>query len=159
MISLRIIDEENFVKCISLKLTIEQQEHIASNCYSLAEAYAMRNSLSIPIPYAVYFEEDIVGFVMFEYQPFIENNPEFDEAVFYISRMMIDKKYQGKGYGREALQQAIDFMKSYPEKAKAVVLSCSKDNSKAYKLYKTFGFQFTGEVDEDGDEYLRLELQ
>ncbi|WDV45367.1 GNAT family N-acetyltransferase [Clostridiaceae bacterium M8S5] len=159
MVDLRIIDENNFIECISLKLTDEQKEFIASNSFSLAEAYAHRNNPVKYYPFGIYNNNKMIGFIMFEYNPFIENDADFDEPIFYISRMMIDINHQGKGYGKEALEKALRFMKSYKQgDVEAIVLSCDKTNERAYKLYESYGFKFTGEIDEDGDNYLRLSL-
>ncbi|NLA71131.1 MAG: hypothetical protein GX850_01665 [Clostridiaceae bacterium] len=37
---------------------------------------------------------------MAEYQPADPDDPE-DEDIYYLSRMMIEKKYQNQGYGKQ----------------------------------------------------------
>ena len=54
---------------------------------------------------------------------------------------MIDKKYQGKGYGKEALKQIIDFIKIYPlGKTDYCWLSYEEENEVARNLYISMGF-------------------
>lgn len=161
MIELRKITEVNFEKCLMLRLTDEQQEYIASNSYSLAEAYAIENEgLNRAMPYAIYNDDVMIGFVMAVYQPIDVTDPEDDEEVYYLPRLMIDKMYQGKGYGKEAMKKIIDIMRTFPYgKADAVVLSCSRDNTIAYELYKSLGFIDTGDIDDDGDCYCRLDFK
>lgn len=161
MVELKEITEENFEECIGLNLTEEQWEYIASNAYSLSEAYALKNDGKyIPMPYAIYNGDDMVGFIMAVYQPIDEDDPEDDENVYYLSRMMIDKRYQGNGYGKEAMLKMIGLMQLFLYgSAESVVLSCSKENVVAYGLYKSLGFVETGECDEDGDVYCRLGLK
>ena len=161
MVELKDINEDNFEECIALKLNKEQSKFIASNLFSLAEAYAIKNSgMNTPITYGVYNDNIMVGFIMAVYQPIDKNDPEDFENVFYLARMMIDSKYQGKGYGKQAMIKMIEIMKEYPYgAADAVVLSCSRDNTIANKLYSSLGFIDTGETDEDGDVYLRLDLR
>ena len=40
MVTLREISVDNFEECLSLSVSEDQKKHIASNAYSLEEAYA-----------------------------------------------------------------------------------------------------------------------
>ena len=54
---------------------------------------------------------------------------------------MIDEKYQNKGFGKEALKKAIEFIKTKPcGEAKYITLSYEKENVVAKNLYASFGF-------------------
>lgn len=161
MISLRKITYDNFEECLRLTVTDEQKQFVASNAYSLSEAYALTSHrLYVPMPLAIYDDDTMVGFVMFNYEPIDENNPDDTEDIYYLARMMIDKRHQGKGYGKEAMRQVLELIKTFPLGcASAVVLSCNPDNVPAYKLYKSFGFTEMGIQDDDGDNLLRLPLE
>ena len=52
---------------------------------------------------------------------------------------MIDKKYQGKGYGKIALTQVIDYVKSFKVFTEIKTSYVPTDNS-AEGFYKNFGF-------------------
>lgn len=55
---------------------------------------------------------------------------------------MIDKKYQGKGYGKEAMKLALDFTHTFPcGNANYCWLSYNPENEVARKLYRSFGFE------------------
>jgi len=85
MVELREINEKNFNECIALELTEEQSEFIASNIYSLAEAYAITNSgINKPMTYGIYNDGTMVGFIMVVYQPIDENDPDDSEFQHYI---------------------------------------------------------------------------
>lgn len=85
MVELKEINEDNFEECIALKLNKEQSKFIASNLFSLAEAYAIKNSgMNTPITYGVYNDNIMVGFIMAVYQPIDKNDPEDFENVFYL---------------------------------------------------------------------------
>ena len=72
-------------KCIALELTEEQSEFIASDIYSLAEAYAITNSgINKPMTYGIYNDGTMVGFIMVVYQPSDENDPDDSEFQHYI---------------------------------------------------------------------------
>ena len=160
MIELKKITEDNFKECISLDLTVEQGEYIATNAYSLSEAYAINNDgINTAMPYAIYSDNEMVGFVMAEYQPIDENDPDDNENIYYLSRLMIDKRFQGKGYGKKGMIKMIEIMKTFPYgSAEAIILSCNRQNKVAYELYKSLGFVDTDEFDETGDSYCRLAL-
>lgn len=159
MIRLKDITEDNFEECINLRVSEEQSKFIASNAYSLCEAYALTNhEFYVPLPYAIYYKKTMIGFTMFVYQPMDDDDPHDDEDIYYLSRIMIDKKYQGLGYGKLALKKVINFIKTFPQgEADAIVLSCNPKNEPAYSLFKSFGFM---EIitDSDGDKLLRLDL-
>ncbi len=160
MITLQKITEENFEECLALSVSEGQKRFVASNAYSLAEAYALTNhSLQVPLPYAVYYGDEMVGFAFAVYQPRDESDPSDTESVYYLARMMIDKNHQGKGFGKAAVANILETLKSCPcGKADAIVLACSPQNEPAYSLYKSFGFIETGETDDDGDNLLRLDM-
>ncbi|PIB63289.1 GNAT family N-acetyltransferase, partial [Pseudomonas sp. 2995-1] len=80
--------------------------------YSLAQAYvALFNEGFTAIPYAIYENDRMVGFIMMYYVTAEEN--EFgDESAYGILRFMIDKKYQGKGFGKKSLAKALEYIRT-----------------------------------------------
>ena len=84
----------------------------------------------------------MVGYVMVIYDYDI---PEYD-----IWHMMIDEAEQGKGYGSEALDRVLQYIRTKPfGDSDRVALTCSKNNPAARKLYESRGFSATGNEDED----------
>ena len=72
-------------------------------------------------------------------------NPEYD-----IWHMMIDETQQGKGYGKAALKLILDYIEEKPfGNSDRVVLTCNKNNTYALNMYKSLGFEMTGNEDED----------
>ena len=68
---------------------------------------------------------------------------------------MIDKAYQGKGYGKEAVRLALEFIKTLPcGTAEYCWLSYEPENDTARKLYSSFGFAETDEM--DGEEMIAV---
>lgn len=136
-ISLREITMENFHDCIHLELEDAQRNYVASNMYSLAEAKA--DGVSVPL--AIYDGDTMVGFIMYDYNE--------GEQVGYISRLMVDRRHQRKGYGRYAMNQVIDRLRAYKDR-KYIQTSYAPENAAAGKLYESLGFVKTGEIS-DGE--------
>ncbi len=144
-IELREITMANFYECINLKLKKEQENFVASNTYSLAEAKA--DNVSIPL--AIYHNDKMIGFTMFW----------FDEKneMGWIDRLMIDEKYQKNGFGKETMIEVIRILKEN-EKCKKIRTSFGLKNEAAGKLYDSLGFVKTGELS-DGEVVCILQLK
>ena len=68
---------------------------------------------------------------------------------------MIDAKFQGRGYGKEALNLALEFIRTFPcGKAEYCWLSYEPENKAAQDLYRSYGFVETGE--KDGEELIAV---
>jgi diamine N-acetyltransferase len=140
MIELKAITEENFLDAFRLTLAPGQEEFVSHPIRSLAQAYVYRNQCQ---PFGIYAAGKMVGYVMVIYDCDV---PEYD-----IWHMMIDAAQQGRGYGSEALDCALRYIRTKPFGASdRVALTCSKNNPIAQKLYESRGFRATGV--EDGDE-------
>jgi len=144
-ITLRKPDNDTFHECIKLKVGDDQQGFVASNMFSLAEAYAD----GVSNARAIYADEQIVGFIMYDFAP--------KESRGYITRLMVDAAHQGNGHGRAAMQQVIDLFKGNPD-CREIYTSVVPKNERAKKLYISLGFKLTGEVD-DGEEVLLIDLR
>ena len=67
-----------------------------------------------------------------------------------VRRFMIDKRYQGKGFGREAVRLALEFIRTWPSgRSEACVTSYTPENEVATKLYASFGFVENGDIVDD----------
>ena len=89
----------------------------------------------------------MIGFGVDDYW---DGAPPVATANYNLWRLMIDEKYQNKGYGREAVRLALDFINTLPcGKAECCWLSYEPENEIARRLYQSFGFEETGEMDCD----------
>lgn len=151
MISLKEVDSKNVFDIVNLKVKKDQENFVASNSASIIEAYVTVKANGIALPFGIYDNLTLIGFVMLGYgnEP-DEDNPKIAKDNYCIWRFMIDEKYQGNGYSKEALKVILDYIKTFPAgKAKYCWLSYEKENIVAEKLYKSFDFLPNGEVEED----------
>ena len=151
MIHLEKLTYENFYEVFELKVKKEQYPFVASNLFSIAEAYVTEVNGGHVYPFVIYNDKKIVGFIQLAYgENADQDGVSMEKDSYEVWRFMIDKRYQGRGYGKEALRQAIDFIKTFPcGKAKYCWISYEPENVIAKKLYASFGFEETGEMCED----------
>lgn len=92
----RDIDKSNYWDCMMLKIDDSQEGFVADNKQLLVEAIYEDGLYTL----GIYYEDIMVGFVLYDY----------DEAFhgWSMSRFMIGKQFQGKGYGKQAV---IDFLR------------------------------------------------
>ncbi|WP_416150111.1 GNAT family N-acetyltransferase [Salipaludibacillus sp. HK11] len=159
MIEFRKITWDNFEECISLKLNEKQNNFLATNVYSLAQSYvALLNDESPAMTFAIYDKDTMIGFIMM-YHDTAGENEYGNEACYGILRFMIDKKYQGKGYGKNAMAKALEYIKTFPQgEAKAVYIAYESKNKVAKQLYASFGFKETGEVNDADEVIVKLDF-
>ncbi len=139
MLELRPITEDNFLDAFRLELAPGQERFVSHPIRSLAQAYVYRDQCR---PFGIYAEGTMVGYVMVIYDYDI---PEYD-----IWHMMIDKAQQGRGFGGEALDRVLDYIRTGPfGDSDRVALTCGKENPIARKLYESRGFSATENGDED----------
>jgi diamine N-acetyltransferase len=141
-VTLRDVTAGNWRAVARLELDPAQDDLVASNLYSIAESKfdpAAR-------PRAVYAGKRVVGFLMYDVSG--------TEASIY--RFMIDRRHQGKGYGRAALERALAEIRAIPE-VKKVSIGYMPENPVTKSFYASFGFREVG-LDEDGEMLAELEL-
>ena len=159
MINLRPINQDNVLQIVNLKA---DEKFVGSNAISLAEAYAYYQSKGeMPIVFGIYNDDVPVGFTMIDYYDEASELAKDDnegEPFYYLWRVMIDEKYQNKGFGRPAMNLIIQELKKFPKgRANAFITGVMLDNEITYNFYKSFGFAETGEA--DGNEiFLRMSL-
>ncbi len=140
MLELKPITEENFLDAFQLQLAPGQEQFVSHPIRSLAQAYVYREQCQ---PFGIYADGKMVGYVMVIY--------DYDVPEYDIWHMMIDASAQGRGYGSEALDRVIDYIRKKPfGDSNRIALTCNKSNPLALKLYERKGFAATGA--ENGDE-------
>lgn len=144
-VRLEPIDATNRDAVLSLELAEDQQDFLADNASSLKEARRDEDAR----PRAVVAGGRVVGFLMYD------ASQDDDEALIY--RFMIDRRAQGRGYGRAALAALIAEIRGLSHVRDVLVLYMP-ENEGARRLYHAAGFADEG-TDEDGEMVARLSLR
>ncbi|KEK24957.1 GNAT family N-acetyltransferase [Bacillus gaemokensis] len=128
----------NWRSVAALDVAKEQQQFIESNAFSLAESLYEENGTSV----GLYDEEKLVGYAMYGWYS------AKDDSV-WLDRFMIDHHFQGNGYAKRFLHLLIQYLQQKFQ-CKKIYLSLHPENKLAMKLYESFGFHLTGDIDDDG---------
>ena len=150
MVSLKEITSDNYSECLALQVRDDQRDFVASNMKSLAEAWVF---YKVARPFAIYNDDTMVGFLMVDIDPNLEGSND----LCFLWRFMIDAKYQGCGYGKAAMQEVIDYVKTNFN-PKTFETSVVPGNDAAEKLYRSFGFKPDGRYDW-GEKVLVLNIR
>lgn len=135
MLRLVEIDRYNYLSVLDLSVSSEQKSFVASNQYSLAQAYVQPEC----VPLALYAENKPIGFAMYSLD---ENDHQY-----WIYRLMIDQRYQGVGYGREAMKLLIERIRELmDDEHKRIFISFEPENEIAKSLYESLGFVPDGRI-------------
>ena len=105
-VTLREITAETVIPVIRLSVTEDQKQFVAPNAVSLAQA------LFAPEAWyrAIYFDDELAGFVMLADEALKSPRPE--APTIGLWRFMIDAKFQRRGIGRAALLLVIAHVRS-----------------------------------------------
>jgi diamine N-acetyltransferase len=134
----------NWRACAALEVVDEQEEFVAPVAYYLALC-AYGDSPWRPL--AVRVRDEVVGFVMWGRDP--------ADGSFWIGGLVIDRRHQRRGYGREVVRQLLE--RAAAEGYRSAALSYDPRNTVARALYAGLGFEETGEV-EDSETVARRAL-
>ena len=154
MIHLEELDKYNVWNVVSLRIRRDQKKYLADNVWSMIHAYVGNKTNGAVYPFGIYNDKKPVGFLLlaYDYSEVCDDPdaPLIAKNNYFLWRLMIDKRYQGRGYGREAVKLALDFIKTFPHgKAEYCWICYDKDNEVAKKLYLSMGFN---EIEMQGND-------
>jgi diamine N-acetyltransferase len=148
------VTKDNWRALIKLQVREDQKHFVASNVYSIAESQFGYDDPDDGhwdmFPFGIYDNDEPVGFLMYGYN--------FDRAKqqAFIIRLMVAEKYQGKGYGRFAMEKMLEIFRADP-RITDVGISYEPENEVARKLYASYGFVEPGTL-VDGETLAVLKL-
>jgi len=142
-LSLVEVTRDNVNDVLELAVAPEQATYVATNAKSIAQAHFEPKAWFR----AIAAGDELAGFVMAFRDP--------EAGIFYVWRFMIDARFQGRGYGRRAMELLLDEARS--DGVDEVTLNVVPGDGSALEFYRRLGFEETGDVDH-GELRLRLVL-
>lgn len=146
MITLTEVTEENWFDVAGLSVKDDQKNYVAPAIGILARGFVYRDCNSRV--YVIENDGIIVGVSLV--REFTDEPPGYD-----LQQFMIDQRYQGKGYGSEALALILDELRKEGHYDHAEIC-VKKDDIAAIRLYEKNGFIDSGYVDEDAPDSLNM---
>jgi len=144
-VSLREIKRETLRPFLRMKVAESQERMVANNAVSIAQAHFEPKAWFR----GIYADETPVGFIM------LYDDPE--EPVYFLWRLMVADEFQGMGYGRKAIAQLVEYVKTRPNATELKVSHVPELPGNPGPFYQKLGFEYTGEED-DGELVMRLKL-
>ena len=140
-VQLKPVDRDNFRAMLRLSTRPGQESFVATPAWSLASCYVRKYGDRYEYsPMVINDGDTIVGYVTL-----VCDAASFED--YWIDDIMIDAIYQGRGYGRAAMKLALEMIRQRYPKCRVIKLTCFRGNDNAAALYKSLGFELTGEVD------------
>ena len=146
------VTKDNWRALTKLKVREDQKNFVATNVHSIAESQFGYDEPDGSghwdmFPYGIFEGDNPVGFLMLGY------NFGHPRHQAFVIRLMVDENYQGKGYGRFAMEWMLELFRA-DDRIKEVGISYEPENETARKLYARLGFVEPGE--RVGDEVLAV---
>ena len=136
------ITDENYHELIDLQVKPDQKncfyfKSTKPNIMSLAEAYVRKGSKVL----AVYNDDTMIGSVYYHIYKLPDGKKEA-----WITRFMLDQRYQGEGHGRKTMEMLIARIKSEAGENLRIGLSYEPENVLAKNMYHSLGFEASGDM-------------
>ena len=151
------INRNNVAEILKLEVFDNQKSFVATNNSSIIEAYIAITENNDVFTFGIYKDDTPVDFLMIGYDVNSDDEgaPKISKGNYNIWCFMIDKKFQGKGFDKKAVDLVLEFINTFPcGTAKYCWLSYESDNDVARQLYKSVGFVETDE--KDGEEIVAI---
>jgi diamine N-acetyltransferase len=152
-VNLREITTANRAEIEALTVTEAQSDYVADIAESLLEAAATPDAC--PWYRGAYVDDQPVGFIMIS-DGITVTNPDY-LGPYYLWRLLIDQRHQGRGYGSAALRLVVDYLHTRDD-AQVLITSVQQGPASPLGFYLREGFRTTGEVHED-ELVLELDLR
>jgi diamine N-acetyltransferase len=141
-IHLEPLTPQNVRAVCDLRVAPAQEAFVEPNAVSIAEAYVHEQAWCR----AVYAGDDLVGFVML--------HDSVRGPGYMLWRLMIDARFQGRGFGGQVVEQVADHVRSRPG-ATELKVSVHLGEGSPGPFYESLGFLATGEAEGDEPVYAR----
>jgi len=100
MLKLKKINRNNVAEILKLEVFENQKSFVATNNSSIIEAYIAITDNNDVFTFGIYKDDTPIGFLMIGFDVYSDDEgaPKIAKGNYNIWRLMIDKKFQGKGF-------------------------------------------------------------
>ena len=139
-----VVSTEDRASVMGLRLGPGQERYLDSMADIFAEADAEQRA--VPRQWAVHDTEagSLIGFMMIS-----DNIPQpMDEDLvgpYYLWKLLIDERFQGRGYGAATLDALVGYLGTRPG-ADVLYTSCADGPGSPRGFYLRYGFTDTGRI-------------
>jgi diamine N-acetyltransferase len=142
---LRDVDLGNYYPIMMLELAPDQTEFVWTNSGPLAEAAYIPGFR----PRALYLDDEPIGLGLWGpfYPGYAYDGPP-EPGAYIIDHVMVDRRRQGKGYGRRLVELLIAELEALPD-CRRILLAVHPGNVRAIALYEKLGFADIGRTHEN----------
>ncbi len=139
------VDLGNYYAIMMLELADDQKDFVWTNSGPLAEAAYLPGFRAR----AVYLGDEPIGLGLWGpyYPGYVYDGPA-EAGSYIIDHLMIDRRHQGKGYGRRLVDLLVGELRGLPD-CRRILLAVDPGNTRAIDLYASMGFAGIGRTHED----------
>ncbi|MDX8036446.1 GNAT family N-acetyltransferase [Lentzea sp. BCCO 10_0856] len=152
-VQIRLVEvtDDNRDAVMAVRVRPDQERFVASVEKSFE--HAAQHPGANPWFRAVYDGDDAVGFVMLSWN--VTPQPGI-RGPYFLWRLLVGADVQGRGYGSAILNEVVALVRAAG--ATELFTSCVPGEGSPEPFYRGYGFVPTGEIDEDGETVLALDL-
>ena len=148
-----IVTDEDRAAVLGLRRGPGQDRYLGSMESHFEDAAAEPRAM--PRMWSVHDSNQLVGFAMIS-----DNIEHLDEDLvgpYYLWRLLIDERFQARGYGTATIDAIVEYLRTRP-RADVLFTSCAAGEGSPQGFYLRYGFVSTGEV-KWGEDILALDLR
>jgi diamine N-acetyltransferase len=151
-----IVTAEDRTAVMELRRGPGQERYLGSMASHFEDAVA--DARACPRMWSVHDGDLLVGFVMISDGIPAERLAADDDLVgpYYLWRLLIDERYQGRGYGAATIDAVVAYLRTRPG-ADVLWTSCQAGPGSPQPFYLRYGFVLTGDI-KWGEDLLRLDM-
>ena len=137
--------DANRAEIVAIRIAPGQERFVNSVADAMKEAVEWARAR--PWYRAVYAGDEPIGFVMLSWD--VEPQPPDIIGPWFLWKLIVDQRYQGKGYGREIVGMVVELIRG--EGATELLTSHVPGEGSPAGFYAKLGFVPTGALDPNGD--------
>jgi diamine N-acetyltransferase len=151
-VTLREVTDENRDAVLAVRVVPAQERFVGTVAGALLDAQELPEGK--PWYRAIYVDDEPVGFVMLSWN--VTPEPPRIIGPWFLWKLLVDERHQRRGYGREAVKLVAEIARA--NGAAELLTSCVLGEGGPEPFYRRIGFLPTGELDENGEIILALDL-